>query len=94
MGLYDTAGQEAFDQIRHTNTVGADIFLICFSMVSQDSLENVREKVRYLKIAFSCQCHPFLSPLTCLKTLLLSMLLSVVERAAKRCNLDYGGHEK
>ena len=45
LGLFDTAGQEDYDAIRPLSYAHTDVFLICFSVVSPSSLENVVEKV-------------------------------------------------
>lgn len=39
--LYDTAGQEAYDQLRQTFYKDADCFLICFSVDNRTSYNNV-----------------------------------------------------
>ncbi|KAK8884900.1 hypothetical protein M9Y10_044023 [Tritrichomonas musculus] len=39
--LWDTAGQEDYRRIRPNFYPNTDVFLICFSLVSYDSLENV-----------------------------------------------------
>ena len=44
MGLWDTAGQEDYDRLRPLSYPQTDIFLICFSLTSRTSLENVRTK--------------------------------------------------
>merc|ERR1712137_1028638 len=44
LGLWDTAGQEDYDRIRPLSYPGADVFLICFSVVSPASYENIRTK--------------------------------------------------
>ena len=44
LGLFDTAGQEEYDRLRTLAYPGTDVFLICFSVASQSSFENVREK--------------------------------------------------
>ena len=44
VGLYDTAGQEQFDQLRSQNTAEADVNILCFSLVSRNSLGNLRRK--------------------------------------------------
>ncbi|XP_026088460.1 rho-related GTP-binding protein RhoJ-like [Carassius auratus] len=54
LGLYDTAGQEDYNQLRplYPNT---DVFLICFSVVNPASYHNVQEEwVPELK---SCMPH-------------------------------------
>ncbi len=51
LGLWDTAGQEDYDRLRPLSYPQTDVFLICFSLVSPPSYENVRTKVSplYLK---------------------------------------------
>jgi len=44
LGLWDTAGQEDYDRLRPLSYPQTDIFLICFSVVSPASYENVRGK--------------------------------------------------
>lgn len=46
LGLWDTAGQEDYDRLRPLSYPQTDVFLICFSLVSPPSYENVRTKVR------------------------------------------------
>lgn len=45
LGLWDTAGQEDYDRLRPLSYPQTDVFLICFSLVSPPSYENVRTKV-------------------------------------------------
>ena len=47
LGLFDTAGQEDYDRLRPLAYPQTDVFLVCFSVISPDSFENVREKVIY-----------------------------------------------
>jgi len=42
--LWDTAGQEDFDRLRFLSYPGTDVFLICFSLISPTSLENIFHK--------------------------------------------------
>ncbi|KAH3867093.1 ras-related C3 botulinum toxin substrate 2-like isoform X1 [Dreissena polymorpha] len=42
--VYDTAGQEAYDRLRPLTYPQTDVFLMCFSLVSRASYENVRLK--------------------------------------------------
>jgi len=44
LGLWDTAGQEEYDRLRPLSYANANVFLICFSVVSPVSFENVTAK--------------------------------------------------
>jgi len=44
LGLFDTAGQEDYDNLRHLSYPNTDVFLVCFSVVNPASAENVRQK--------------------------------------------------
>ena len=44
LGLWDTAGQEDYDRLRPLSYPQTDVFLICFSVVSPSSFENVTSK--------------------------------------------------
>jgi len=45
LGLFDTAGQEDYDRLRPLSYPQTDVFLVCFSVISPSSYENVKEKV-------------------------------------------------
>ncbi|CAJ0607397.1 unnamed protein product [Cylicocyclus nassatus] len=59
LGLFDTAGQEDYDRLRPLSYPETDIFLVCFSVVSPTSFENVREKW-IPELAHYCPKTPFL----------------------------------
>jgi len=42
--LWDTAGQEDYDRLRPLSYPGADVVLMCFSLVTEASLEAVKDK--------------------------------------------------
>ena len=59
LGLFDTAGQEDYDRLRPLSYPQTDIFLVCFSVVSPASFENVKEKW-VPEITHHCPKTPFL----------------------------------
>ncbi len=59
LGLFDTAGQEDYDRLRPLSYPQTDVFLVCFSVVSPSSFENVKEKW-VPEISHHCQKTPFL----------------------------------
>ena len=44
LGLWDTAGQEDYDRLRPLSYPQTDVFLVCYSIISRSSYENVRTK--------------------------------------------------
>uniref|UniRef100_A0A671F6E0 Cell division cycle 42 n=1 Tax=Rhinolophus ferrumequinum TaxID=59479 RepID=A0A671F6E0_RHIFE len=44
LGLFDTTGQEYYDRLRPLSYPQTNVFLVCFSVVSPSSCENVKEK--------------------------------------------------
>lgn len=44
LGLWDTAGQEDYDRLRPLSYPQTDVFLVCFSIISPYSFENVKTK--------------------------------------------------
>ncbi|KAI9189321.1 Rho GTPase [Blastocladiella emersonii ATCC 22665] len=59
LGLFDTAGQEDYDRLRPLSYPQTDVFLVCFSVVSPSSFENVREKW-YPEVHHHCPSVPCL----------------------------------
>ncbi len=44
LGLWDTAGQEDYDRLRPLSYPQTDVFMICYSIISPASFENIRTK--------------------------------------------------
>jgi len=44
IGLWDTAGQEDYDRLRPLSYPQTDVFIVCYSVVSRSSLQNVKNK--------------------------------------------------
>jgi Ras-related C3 botulinum toxin substrate 1 len=44
LSLWDTAGQESYERLRPMSYRGADVFVMCFSTMSQSSYDNIAEK--------------------------------------------------
>mmetsp|Transcript_23078 Transcript_23078/g.53982 ORF Transcript_23078/g.53982 Transcript_23078/m.53982 type:complete len:190 (-) Transcript_23078:13-582(-) len=44
LGLWDTAGQEAYDRLRPLGYTQTDVFLICFSLVQPDSFDAAKRR--------------------------------------------------
>jgi small GTP-binding protein len=44
LSLWDTAGQEDYDRLRPLSYPGTDVFLVCFSVDSEESLQHVASK--------------------------------------------------
>lgn len=44
LGLWDTAGSKEYDTLRPLSYPGTDVFIICFSLCSPESYENVKSK--------------------------------------------------
>ncbi len=59
LGLCDTDGQEVYDRLRPLSYRQTDVFLVCFSVVTYSSYENVKEKW-VPEILHHCPKTPFL----------------------------------
>ncbi|KAL5481830.1 hypothetical protein EMCRGX_G022082 [Ephydatia muelleri] len=57
MGFWDTAGQEDYDRLRPLSYPLTDVFLVCFSLVSPSSYENVKAKW-YPEVSHHCPNTP------------------------------------
>ena len=57
--LFDTLGHDDYDRLRPLSYLDTDIFLVCFSVVSPSSFNNIKE--RWIpEIAQHCPKTPFL----------------------------------
>jgi small GTP-binding protein len=59
LGLWDTASQDDYDKLRPLSYPQTDVLLICFSIISPASFENVRSKW-YPEIQHYCPGVPIL----------------------------------
>jgi len=59
LSLWDTAGQEDYDRLRPLSYPQTDVFLLCYSVVSSTSLENLKAKW-HPEITNHCPNTPFL----------------------------------
>ena len=59
LALVDTAGQEAYDRLRTLSYPETNVFLVCFSVVSPSSFQNVKDKW-VPEITHYCPKVPFL----------------------------------
>ncbi|BFZ03668.1 hypothetical protein BsWGS_06707 [Bradybaena similaris] len=59
LGLWDTAGQEDYDRLRPLSYPQTDVFLICFSLISTTSFENVRAKW-FPEVGHHCPSTPII----------------------------------
>lgn len=59
IGLWDTAGQEDYDRLRPLSYPQTDVFLVCFSVISPPSYENVTAKW-YPEISHHCPKIPII----------------------------------
>ncbi|KAF9206172.1 GTP-binding protein Rho1, partial [Haplosporangium sp. Z 27] len=59
LSLWDTAGQEDYDRLRPLSYPDSHVILICFSIDSPDSLENVKEKW-YPEVQHFCPALPII----------------------------------
>jgi len=59
LGLWDTAGQEEYDRLRALCYPQTDVFLICFSLVTPNSFENVKLRW-YPELKHHCPDAPYI----------------------------------
>ena len=81
LGLWDTAGQEDYDILRPLSYPGTDVFLICFSLVSPTSFENVSAKW-YPEVSHHCPNTPIVLVGTKLD---LRNNAQVIEKLREKC---------
>ena len=58
MALWDTAGYEGYDRLRPLVYPGTDVFILCFSLISPASFENIRAKW-HPEITHHCPGKPY-----------------------------------
>ncbi|RIB21138.1 cell division control protein 42 [Gigaspora rosea] len=59
LALWDTSGQEEYERLRPLSYTKADVVLVCFSVTSPASLENVKEKW-FPEVRHHCPGIPYL----------------------------------
>jgi small GTP-binding protein len=59
LNLWDTAGQEDYDRLRPLSYPHTDAFLVCFSLVAPQSLNNIRSKW-YPEVSHHCPGTPII----------------------------------
>lgn len=59
LNLWDTAGQEEYDRLRTLSYPQTNVFIICFSIASPPSYENVKHKW-YPEVCHHCPSVPIL----------------------------------
>lgn len=81
LGLFDTAGQEDYDRLRPLSYPQTDVFLVCFSVVSPSSFENVREKVGKIYLLLPlCVDSVICQYLTVWRTVLIDVVFQLFGR--------------
>lgn len=59
LNLWDTAGQEDYDRLRPLSYPQTDVFLLCFSLISPTSYENIKGKW-YPEVTHYCPETPII----------------------------------
>lgn len=54
--LRNFSGQEDYNRLRPLSYRGADLFLLCFSLISKASYENISKKVSFCFVLFLTTC--------------------------------------
>lgn len=78
LSVFPPLGQEDYDRLRPLSYPQTDVFLVCFSVVSPSSFENVKEKVTVPSRAVSAYCSR--------NAILLPFCVYVVESTFRLCH--------
>lgn len=84
LGLWDTAGQEDYDRLRPLAYPQTDIFLVCFSLTSVNSYENIKSKW-IPEIQHHCPNRPFMIIGTKIDLILNEKIIDLSGTLKKRC---------
>jgi hypothetical protein len=91
--LWDTAGQEDYDRLRPLSYPDTDVILMCFSIDSPDSLENIPEKWTP-EVRHFCPNVPIIlvgnKKVGFLNSVLVFGVFFVVDATFTNFDLDYG----
>jgi Ras-related C3 botulinum toxin substrate 1 len=92
LGLWDTAGQEGYKNIRPLSYPGTHVFIICFSLVNYASFENVDSKW-YAELTHHCPHVPIILCGTKMDLLENKNYLTVLEQKGEKVVSQKQGEE-
>ena len=84
LGLWDTAGQADYDRLRPLSYPQTDIFILCYSLVSKNSFENIRS-TWLPEVKHHAPDIPFMVVGTKSDLLINSNIIDVSGELKKRC---------